>query len=526
MTKYFLPGGGVERGRGETCQAAAIRESYEETGVVVQLVAYAGDFVNRKTHARYYIGRAAAGSLRGVDLDGGGKVKIRRIPLAEAADMLQGPDRAAVLQLLEEYPQVRTREGVTDLFRKFDGLAPLREHYPGGQDHDQDSHGDWADGGGGGGDDSGGGPRPSSGIGSAFADAIVGATVGAATNTVAGKAAQITGAAVGAMADAAISYAMNKAALRQQQLRAEEHQPEETRERPITAPSLSALKDWVEAPADTPRRDIDKEAESVKPPLSPEEKEWLDGIMRDPNVTRELAVLGATTATKRKYFDQNTERYAEKRQRLHRQVVKELWKETAKPKPGKQPVLALLLGPPGSGKSTSVSPIADRGRGAKFWIESNADDAKEKLQIADFGSARPKLAATYHEESADVVEKRLIPKALKAGYNIKVDRVGKTPSKLMDLAEDAKRQGYRIELYAVQLPRLESAKRAVARWQGGDRFVNPSYIMNEVDGKPTFTYNALRATGLVDSWTMFSNDVPRRTPPILIDQGRARPRAL
>lgn len=66
----------------------------------------------------------------------------------------------------------------------------------------------------------------------------------------------------------------------------------------------------------------------------------------------------------------------------------------------------------------------------------------------------------------------------------------------------------------------------MARLNETGRFVDPSYIINDVDSKPDATYEALKSTGLLRKWESYDNDVPRGAKPRLRDSGQNRPGRL
>lgn len=95
--RVMFPGGGVEDG--ESLQAAAVREAWEETGLVVQLTGYLADFVDAHAYRRYYVARRVAGEATEIDRDGDRPVRVRRVGADEARGLLGSPYDVAALAI-------------------------------------------------------------------------------------------------------------------------------------------------------------------------------------------------------------------------------------------------------------------------------------------------------------------------------------------------------------------------------------------------------------------------------------------
>ena len=104
----------------------------------------------------------------------------------------------------------------------------------------------------------------------------------------------------------------------------------------------------------------------------------------------------------------------------------------------------VVLGPPGAGKSKVV---ADRAVAEHGALEIDSDVAKESLpEFMDGINAQG-----VHAESARIVEDIVTPRAIAAGDNIVLPRVGgkgRSVAKLLDQLQEA---GYTVELSLVDL---------------------------------------------------------------------------
>jgi len=101
MDSAMLPGGGVEEG--ETMRSAAIREALEETGLVVELTGYLGDFDDVHSRRRYYVAKRIGGKPAVIDKDGDRPVHVQVVSIERARELVSSEyDRAALEKLGRE----------------------------------------------------------------------------------------------------------------------------------------------------------------------------------------------------------------------------------------------------------------------------------------------------------------------------------------------------------------------------------------------------------------------------------------
>lgn len=206
---------------------------------------------------------------------------------------------------------------------------------------------------------------------------------------------------------------------------------------------------------------------------------------------------------------------------LQERVVSESINQKATMPEGQAPTLAIVIGKPGSGKSSN---LLNHVVGGPFST-INADTIKEQLGApGQYPEYKGMNAELFHEESGYVAEKLLLPKMFEMNQNIIFDAVGKNAGKIQEMIAVAHRLGYNIDLYSTQLPTLESAQRAVDRalYEPDHRYVPPEYILTQVRDKPDKTYETLRADPRVRSWYRVNTGGPRGTAATLVDHG-ARP---
>ena len=175
----------------------------------------------------------------------------------------------------------------------------------------------------------------------------------------------------------------------------------------------------------------------------------------------------------------------------------------------------IVIGPPAAGKSTIARALSEQVRA----LVIDSDVAKAKLP--EFQGGRN--AAAVHVESVAIVGDFVLPRAVAAGDNILLPRVGKTADDVRDLAAALRSAGYSVHLILNHLDRAETTRRAIARWQRTGRFVDPDYVYNVVGDRPLQTYNQLKKEGGFDSYAYYVNDTPQGRPPRLIERIGASP---
>ena len=99
----------------------------------------------------------------------------------------------------------------------------------------------------------------------------------------------------------------------------------------------------------------------------------------------------------------------------------------------------IVLGPPGAGKTTAAIAELKREQGA---LEVDSDIVKERLPEYEGGVN----AQGVHRESARIIEKRVLPRAIEAGDNIAVPRVGTRDDTITDLISNLKANEYTTHL--------------------------------------------------------------------------------
>lgn len=192
-------------------------------------------------------------------------------------------------------------------------------------------------------------------------------------------------------------------------------------------------------------------------------------------------------------------KYTPEREALHKQILMSLFSPqavaAATPKPGEKPIMTLLGGRGGSGKSWfTKTGVAD----LPHSIYINADDIQAQLPGYQGWNA-----ALYHEEAADIT-KMADGYARGLGVSVIHDATMRTPGGSAKRVADYKAAGYSIEGHYMFLPPQLSTQRAMERFvRGGKdgRYVPASYLLGSTTNEKTF--DTLK--GDMDKWSIYEN---------------------
>jgi SPP1 gp7 family putative phage head morphogenesis protein len=148
----------------------------------------------------------------------------------------------------------------------------------------------------------------------------------------------------------------------------------------------------------------------------------------------------------------------------------------------------LVIGGPGSGKSTAVGNMIQSTYHTRLI---DADVVKKYLLPSGADAAQN---ATVAAESGMIAEGPLRIRAMQNGDNILMPKIGKTIGDLHAIAQGLKGAGYTVHLAYVHVTVDEQVGRAMKRFYGPEhKFVDPAYIVGSVNGHPESTYNSLKS---------------------------------
>lgn len=179
--------------------------------------------------------------------------------------------------------------------------------------------------------------------------------------------------------------------------------------------------------------------------------------------------------------------------------------------------LDIVIGLPASGKSSSlVDPISSEFHSRLI----DNDKAKEK-----FPEYKNGLGATVvHKESKSICN-TLFNTCIAAKENIVLPKVGSDSTKLLNgYILKAKEEGYRVYVHFADLDRNKALGRMLSRFCKDGRFLKPELADEYAPVKNGKIYNfiqdayeALKASGTIDGFTRWDNDVAKGEKPILIE---------
>lgn len=169
--------------------------------------------------------------------------------------------------------------------------------------------------------------------------------------------------------------------------------------------------------------------------------------------------------------------YAPDRAKAHAEIFEKIFTPqaiaAATPKPGEKPVVHLLGGAGGSGKSWFTGPEGTIKKEGKLYL--NSDDIKEMLPGYEGWNA-----PLMHEESSDAF-KMAEKFARGMGLNVIIDGTMGSKKSLEDRITAYKAAGYRVEGHFMRVSPETAATRALQRFvraKGGKgRFVPPSLLL-------------------------------------------------
>jgi predicted ABC-type ATPase len=193
--------------------------------------------------------------------------------------------------------------------------------------------------------------------------------------------------------------------------------------------------------------------------------------------------------------------FSSERKKLHNEIVKKSLNPLAKSKKGETPNAIILLGGPGSGKTTAGGLYINKI--TKNTTVINTDNVREYLPEYK-GWNSPAI----HGEASFISKRKVLPIAIKEKHNLVIDTVGHDSVQMSRIVNGLGKKGYNVHIISVEVPEHISVARAWTRYvKGGSngRLVPPRYAIDKVDGKPQKTVQLIKNNKYVKSTTRIDN---------------------
>lgn len=205
--------------------------------------------------------------------------------------------------------------------------------------------------------------------------------------------------------------------------------------------------------------------------------------------------------------------YTEERKKFHDAIV-DKYTNLLKNYVSGRPELVVLGGRGGSGKS-KFTPDKNGYQEVKEFDASkfltlDGDEIKKEFEPLGYNGRN---AAGFHEEASDVLN-RIVERAAQMRASVLID--GTLKSKNMEpVIKGFHDLGYNIQGHYMQLSRVKAAERAIDRALGPTgRYVPPEVVLANFANESNFNH----FKKYFNSWTMYSNDVPKGTRPKLLSR--------
>ncbi len=247
------------------------------------------------------------------------------------------------------------------------------------------------------------------------------------------------------------------------------------------------------------------QAGSLTPEQRVDPREFLeDDLSRLSQSDVDTAIQEALAEIERRPSTKSSPEYdMPERVALRQQIAAEIYGTGAM---RKERTVEIILGPPAAGKSGIATPAAEM-MGA---LIVDPDIAKEKLPEYDGGIG----ANAVHEESTDIIwgENGVLFRAMSAGDNIVLPRVGSKPAEIGEEIDFFTSKGYTVTVSLVSVSTEVALQRNQRRFFQTGRIILPDYI-KMVGDNPTKAYELAKSKGV----KRYAHINTEGQPPSIID---------
>lgn len=189
----------------------------------------------------------------------------------------------------------------------------------------------------------------------------------------------------------------------------------------------------------------------------------------------------------------------------HKEWINQQVKEGLNPNAkSDNPVAVILMGSPASGKTTTGRPFAEKILGGQQVTVIDPDSIKSKSHGFQGWNA-----GAFHDESAIIAEKMIMPRATQERHNMLIDITGQNSTKVSEMAKNLKALGYTIGVVHIDVDDKTALGRASQRFnKPNGRWVPYSYIKGASE-KARNTWNKLTKENLIDIGYQVDGNVSR-----------------
>jgi predicted ABC-type ATPase len=154
----------------------------------------------------------------------------------------------------------------------------------------------------------------------------------------------------------------------------------------------------------------------------------------------------------------------------------------------------IVLGLPGSGKSTFIGPLEKNGA-------VNIDNDKIKEYIPEYAGG---VGANAVHEEASGIARSVRNRAIGEGFNLVWERID-SPEKILSDIKSLKAAGYDVDVKFVDVSSELATKSAIDRFMSKGRYVSPLTIQGYGDS-PRQSYDLAKSSGLVRSSERYTRE--------------------